>query len=609
MNMHSLRLRLPSLISLLIAGVLGTFLWVAYREVDAALAQAGAARAQGVVDQLSGLLAQQQQTRLAAMQQAAASDAVLAFVTQGGDAEAARQRITTLTSAGQPPVELWNDAGQRLLSVPGPPARTPPGATAPPPAPDIPAPGPPSGTGLSDYHVANGVVFWDAVVEITNETAEEGEPNAESTRTRVGFISARGFLSPNSSADAINKLVGAGALLKIGNQSGTVWTDLAKPVDPPPTDMAIAGVSEFISASGERRIGANALIRGTPWAVWVEFPTAVFVAPAKAFLGRMLMIALAFVAVAALLARTLSSRITTPLRDLTEAAEAIASGASGAQVAIQRRDEIGRLATAFNTMAAQVREVQLGLEERVQERTAALEETVSKLNALTTELESFSYSVSHDLRAPLRHVSGFAELLETSAGPALDDRGRRYLRTITDAATRMGRLIDDLLVFSRMGRTELMAAPVDLGALVEEIRREAAAGQPHRPIDWTIHELPVVKGDRAMLRLVLTNLISNALKYSATRDRSEIEIGCNGTPQEAVFFVRDNGVGFDMEYAHKLFGVFQRLHSSDDFEGTGIGLANVRRIVQRHGGRVWAEGAVGAGATFSFSLPQSGGSL
>jgi light-regulated signal transduction histidine kinase (bacteriophytochrome) len=230
---------------------------------------------------------------------------------------------------------------------------------------------------------------------------------------------------------------------------------------------------------------------------------------------------------------------------------------------------------------------------------------VSQLQALTAELEAFSYSVSHDLRAPLRHVMGFASLLQQSAAPALDDQGRRYVRTIAEAAARMGRLIDDLLVFSRMGRAEFLRGRVDLGALVEEARRELAAAHKERRIEWRIHQLPAVSGDAAMLRLVLTNLMSNAVKYTGTRSVAEIEIGANATPEETVLFVRDNGVGFDMQYAHKLFGVFQRLHRTEEFEGTGIGLANVRRIVHRHGGRVWAEGAVGAGATFFIALPHN----
>ncbi len=236
----------------------------------------------------------------------------------------------------------------------------------------------------------------------------------------------------------------------------------------------------------------------------------------------------------------------------------------------------------------------------------AIERHVTDLKNTNDELEAFSYSVSHDLRAPLRHVAGFAALLTQSAGDRLTDQDRRYLKTITDAAARMGQLIDDLLSFSRMGRTALQRQRVRLDEVVVDARREVAAAAP-ATLRWQVHALPEVEADRAMLTLAFVNLLGNAVKYSADRPNPSIEIGVNGSINgETVVYVKDNGVGFDMQYAHKLFGVFQRLHSSDDFEGTGIGLANVRRIVHRHGGRVWAESAAGAGATFFVALPTPG---
>jgi PAS domain S-box-containing protein len=221
------------------------------------------------------------------------------------------------------------------------------------------------------------------------------------------------------------------------------------------------------------------------------------------------------------------------------------------------------------------------------------------------ELEAFAYSVSHDLRAPLRHISGFAELLDGHARESLDDTGRRHLSRIATSARRMGMLIDDLLSFSRMGRAEMRRSTVDLEWLVGEVRREVEQGAPGRRITWTVGELPPVQGDPAMLRLVLTNLLSNAVKYTAPRDEARIDVHASRRDGETVICVRDNGVGFDPNHASKLFGVFQRLHRQDQFEGTGIGLANVRRIVQRHGGRTWAEAELDKGASFYFSLPAS----
>jgi K+-sensing histidine kinase KdpD len=220
------------------------------------------------------------------------------------------------------------------------------------------------------------------------------------------------------------------------------------------------------------------------------------------------------------------------------------------------------------------------------------------------ELESFAYSVSHDLRAPLRHLVGYSELLQKHASNSLDDKSKKYMQTILEAGKRMGNLIDDLLAFSRIGRAETRTTVVNLQQLVTEVVSEIGAQTKREDISWIIGALPVCYGDRPLLRLVLVNLLSNAVKFSGTRSPAKIEIGSvDGNGDKSEIFVSDNGVGFDMQYVNKLFGVFQRLHRADEFEGTGIGLATVQRIVHRHGGTVRAEGAIDRGATFYFSLP------
>ena len=229
-------------------------------------------------------------------------------------------------------------------------------------------------------------------------------------------------------------------------------------------------------------------------------------------------------------------------------------------------------------------------------RSAALE-------ASNRELEAFAYSISHDLRAPLCHVVTFAELLRSSAAPPLNEKSRRHLTVVLEEANRMGSLIDDLLAFSRMSQAEAHYSTISLQQIVQEAVAEARQDANGRNIVWRVDALPEWHGDRSMLRLVVINLISNAVKFTRTRPEPEIEIGCSERKKDhVVLFVRDNGVGFDMKYSDKLFGVFQRLHPQEAFEGTGIGLATVQRIVHRHGGRVWAEGKVEGGATFYFSL-------
>jgi signal transduction histidine kinase len=301
-----------------------------------------------------------------------------------------------------------------------------------------------------------------------------------------------------------------------------------------------------------------------------------------------------------------------PIHALVAAANRLARGDLKSRTGLSSHGgELGELAEAFDSMAdrLETRQIQIEqanaeitrmnseLEQRVKERTA-------QLTAANQELEAFSYSVSHDLRAPLRHISGFAELLRHHAGGSLDETAKRYVGIIVDATRQMGKLVDDLLSFSRMGRQELTMIPVEMSELVQTTIREMDSEISGRNIEWNFGGLNRVNGDPGMLRQVWVNLIANALKYTRERTKAKIEILAKETPDEIIFAVSDNGVGFDPQYAGKLFGVFQRLHSDSQFEGTGIGLANVRRIVQRHGGRTWAEGQVNVGATFYFSMPK-----
>jgi PAS domain S-box-containing protein len=287
--------------------------------------------------------------------------------------------------------------------------------------------------------------------------------------------------------------------------------------------------------------------------------------------------------------------------------------ADGTQVVVAsrwslRRDEQERpaaiLETNNNITERKRREDEIqGLNQELAKRSADLE-------SINKELEAFAYSISHDLRAPLRHMAGYTELLQKKASSVVDEKSNHYMAMILDSAKRMGNLIDDLLAFSRIGRAETQKTLFNLAQLVKEALTEVRQDTEGRNIAWKIGTLPDFYGDRSMLRLVLVNLLSNAIKFTRTRPQAEIEIGsASGNGDELIVFVRDNGVGFDMKYVNKLFGVFQRLHQAQEFEGTGIGLATVQRIIHRHGGKVWAEGVIDSGATFYFSAPRTQGQL
>jgi PAS domain S-box-containing protein len=289
--------------------------------------------------------------------------------------------------------------------------------------------------------------------------------------------------------------------------------------------------------------------------------------------------------------------------------ELIETKADGTEVVVSsrwslRRDDQGRPAAVLVTKN------DITARKHREEETSALNRELVKrtedLAAANKELESFAYSVSHDLRAPLRHVIGYAELLQKHAASSLDEKSQRYTNTILDSAKRMGVLIDDLLGFSRIGRADTNKTTVDLGKLVSETIAELRPQIADRDIAWKVGALPACHGDRPMLKIALVNLISNAIKFSRHRARAEIAIGSTaGQHDQIEVFVRDNGAGFDMRHADKLFGVFQRLHRSEEFDGTGIGLATVQRIIHRHGGNIRAEGGVDQGATFYFSLPRA----
>ncbi len=341
--------------------------------------------------------------------------------------------------------------------------------------------------------------------------------------------------------------------------------------------------------------------------VSVDVPTAAAFAGADQSLRKNILIMSVIACIALVAAYFYSERFfLRPLRALTEEAQLLAAGKwTSRALSVNGKGELADLSKNFQEMALALEEQRscleksnIQLEQRVLERTSQLEQAGK-------ELEAFSYSVSHDLRSPIRHISGFVDMLRCELGNSVNEKSARYLNIIADSAKQMGQLIDDLLVFSRMGRVEMQKTVVDADQLIRTTITNLEPETKNRNICWEISALPRMQADPSMLRQVFVNLLSNAIKYSQPRDPARIQVGHEEAEKEIIVFIRDNGVGFDMQFADKLFGVFQRLHRHDEFEGTGIGLANVRRIINRHGGRTWAEGKLGEGATFYFSLPRS----
>ncbi|MDP4129767.1 MAG: ATP-binding protein [Bacteroidota bacterium] len=316
-----------------------------------------------------------------------------------------------------------------------------------------------------------------------------------------------------------------------------------------------------------------------------------------------LVITLSFL-LAVFLSKILQRSISNPILALAETAKIISDHRDYSVRAVKLgRDELGSLTDAFNDMLAQIEQQNRTLNEFNQNLEQKVKERTIQLESVNKELEAFSYSISHDLRAPLRGIIGFTAILEEDYSSKLDEEARRITTVIKNNTMRMGHLIDDLLTFSRMGRQDIVKTKIPTDMIIEEVIKELVPATKMGKISWIIHHVSDVKGDINAIRQVWINLISNAVKYSGNREHPRIEIGSFNENRQIVFFVKDNGVGFDEKYKDKLFKVFQRLHSADDFEGTGVGLAIVEKIISKHGGKVWAEGEVNKMAAFYFSLP------
>jgi signal transduction histidine kinase len=584
---RSLAVKIPLLTSVLLLMALAAMSVASYVELRGALLNMATGRLQQAADQLAGIFGQSARQRVAAMQQFMAQPEIRAYL-RNPDSSQHRALDTAIRTYLGPAVpfsnvELWDASGARLFAA-GAEFEQVDGAVLDEYKKDLPQPDKAAIGRLRQF--AEGLRY------------PVGGPLSDAGQV-IGFVVERRRISnPTQTMQTVallTGLIGNQATLVLGNTDGSTWSDLSAQVSDLPIDARQVRLWDYQRAGHPRTLAWTQPIDATPWAVAIEFPYDVVLAPSQRLLWRLLAIAATLLVIATAAGWLISRRITTPLLRVTEAAEAVAESKHHVHVDLTRNDEIGRLADAFNVMAERVEQSRTDLELRVEQRT-------EQLSAANRELEAFSYSVSHDLRAPLRAIAGFVQILEEDHADRLDTTAKRHLERVKVNARRMGQLIDDLLSFSQIGRSTLTRQTVDLTTMAHSVAHDAiaAAGVP---IEVSIEPLPAAHGEASLLNQVLVNLIGNAVKFSARAEHPLITIGSTDAEGETAYFVRDNGVGFDARYAEKLFGVFQRLHRADEFEGTGVGLAIVHRIITRHGGRVWAEGKLNGGATFYFTLP------
>lgn len=417
----------------------------------------------------------------------------------------------------------------------------------------------------------------------------------------IGYVIAwKAILTSRKAVAQFSQFIGMGANFFVGNQDGSIWTDFINIVPIPSIKQGLhPGQTEFTDNNEGHVYADLQAIPNTRLLFGIAVSENNMLAGADRFITWIVVLGLVILIIGIMAAWVMSRAITRPLNDLINIATAIAQGNYSQKVPVERlnNDEIGKLAGVFNLMVAQVSASHHELESRVEERT-------HQLASANRELEAFSYSVSHDLRAPLRAISGYSIMLREDYESELDSEGRRIVKNIISNAKMMGQLIDDLLAFSRLGKKELTETTIDMQKLAGKAVEELLSHEPPGKYQIVTRNLPPARGDEMMMKQVLLNLLGNAIKYSSKKALPEIEIGAVDEDRRIVYYVRDNGAGFNMAYRGKLFGVFQRLHSAEDFEGSGVGLALVKRIIEKHNGEVWAEGIEGGGATFYFSLPK-----
>jgi signal transduction histidine kinase len=586
----SIATRLPLSLALLLSAVSGTITLAAFLKVRSSVQVAASERLDRAGQQLADTLATSQRQRLVQLQALVERSRVAGYL-RTRTPESAVPVTAAFTaylgnSVRTASMEVWTADRRRVLAVGAPFSETLELLPV-----DRAGPGAPQSV-VGPYGRDGNTTTYSLSTVVK---AEDG---------LLGYLVERRRLSSSTTAiKLLAGLIGSDARLLIGNASGGLWTSLDTAERSDLTRPAEAGLLQYQHGDGPAMLARAVPIADTPWAVMVAFPRDPVMAPVRQFLIEATVTSILLSAAGVAAGWLLSRRLTIPLRAVTEGAEAIAESRTAPRLMLSRRDEVGRLATSFNLMADQVEASRRRLEWLVEDLEGRVAERTAALETANRDLEAFTYSVSHDLRAPLRAIDGFAQILVADHAAELTPAARGHLDVISGRTRHMGQLIDDLLAFSRLGHQLVTPTRIDMTALAKTVADEAQQAESGRDVTIVVRPLRPALGERSLIKQVLTNYVLNAVKFTRTRPSARIEIGEVEGPGEHIYYVKDNGVGFDMAYADKLFGVFQRLHRAEDFEGTGVGLAIVQRIVARHRGRVWAQAAANEGATFFFSLP------
>lgn len=580
---QSLQRKLPFLMFILLVVMMLAFGFLSYLGIRKAAEEAAKERLHILTQQLAGMYTQSAGPVLNTTRAAAANNAVKSFLLSAGkDSAASVDRLlqklkldstwinVQLLDANRQQVAASNpsdvyDSLQLSSIIPGYPSS--------------------ADTGLVSRLFVKGEAFYYAICGAVVHNDQ-----------LIGYLLRwRKMYNSKENIERVSQLLGKEVVLYVGNADGSLWSDLRTAINGLPATAGADTALITYEWSGRNYLAAQALVRNTEWKVMVTMPEAKMLQPAKEFLKIAVSSAVLLIIIGIILTWLLSRSITKPVEKLAAAAQGIAKGDFSQRVDLKRNDELGVLSHAFNVMAKEVNDTQKNLEAIVAKRTAQLEQA-------NKELEAFSYSVSHDLRAPLRAVSGYAAMLNEDHAASLDDDGKRITAAIVKNARMMGQLIDDLIGFSRINRKDTDVHEVNMQQVVEQVVADLQTQRTEKKYRFVIHTLPACKTDPQLIKQVWINLVDNAMKYSSLEEEPVIEIGATHTNGKVEYYVKDNGVGFDMKYNDKLFGVFQRLHRQDEFEGTGIGLALVKRIVERQNGSLRAEGKIGSGAVFAFSF-------